>query len=99
MFRIVLLCLSAASVARVSATEVAEQTLPAINVQYEFPASETLMSKSDLLDASAQDKAFHDRVRKVHEQLDRIGDVASQFAEQAVIDLDRLLAVAQLSLS
>ena len=57
MFRFIVLALS--SVAFGLRTDAAtQQTLPAINVQYDFPASETLLSKQQVLDASGQDKAF-----------------------------------------
>ena len=97
MFRFILFCLSAASVAPAVATDAVEQTLPAINVQYDFPASETLLSKTQVLDASVQDRAFQERVRSVHNHLDRMDEVANQFVKQASMDLDRLLEVVQSS--
>ena len=98
MFRFIVLALS--SVAFGLRTDAAtQQTLPAINVQYDFPASETLLSKQQVLDASGQDKAFQGRVRSMHRSLDRMSDVAERFVQQAGVDLDRLLAVVQASSS
>ena len=97
MYRFVFLCLSAASVA-CGSSDAVQQTLPAINVQYDFPASETLLSKREVLDASGREEAFQQRLRSLQEGVDRMGEVAGQFMHQAMVDLDRLSEVVRLSL-
>ena len=100
MFRLIVISLSTASVAcGLGNDDAVQQTLPAINVQYDFPASETLLSKSQVLSASGQDRAFQERVRSMHKSLDRMSDVAERFVQQAEADLDRLVAVVQASSS
>ena len=98
MFRLIVLALSSVAFG-LRADDTVQQTLPAINVQYDFPASETLLSKSQVLSASGQDRAFQERVRSMHKSLDRMSDVAERFVQQAGVDLDRLLAVVQVSSS
>ena len=97
MLRFLLLCLAASFVSRGFAAGAGEQTLPAINVQYEFPASETLLSKHQVLGAAVHDKAFQDRIRRLQKHTDVMGEVANRFVKQAVVDLDRLLEVLQAS--
>ena len=98
MFRLIALALSCVAFG-LRTDDAVRQTLPAITVQYDFPASETLLSKKQVLDASGLDRAFQGRVRSMHKSLDRMSDVAERFVQQAGVDLDRLLAVVRASSS
>ena len=81
MFRALsVLSLSAFAVA--SSLNDADQTLPAINVKFDFPLSSTLVSARELLEIADRDAVFAKRVQHAEDKTVHLSQVLQQFSAQ-----------------
>jgi CPW-WPC domain-containing protein len=94
MFRALsVLSLSASAVA--SSLNDADQTLPAINVKFDFPSSSTLVSARELLEVADRDAVFAKRVQHAEEKTMHLSQVLQQFAREVDDQLGTLASIVQ----
>ena len=70
-----------------------DQTLPAINVKFDFPSSSTLVSSKERLDVVNQDAVFAKRVHHTQLKTQHLSQVLQEFAMNVHNQLDALLSV------
>ena len=94
MFRALsVLSLSAFAVA--SSLNDADQTLPAINVKFDFPLSSTLVSARELLEIADRDAVFAKRVQHAEDKTVHLSQVLQQFAHEVDDQLVTLASIVQ----
>ena len=70
-----------------------DQTLPAINVKFDFPSSSTLVSSKERLDVVNRDAVFAKRVHHAQVKTQHLSQVLQEFAMDVHDQLDALLSV------
>ena len=70
-----------------------DQTLPAINVKYDFPSSSTIASAKEKLDIVNRDAVFSKRVQQVQLKTEDISRALQEFAREVRGQLDAVVSV------
>ena len=73
----------------------ADQTLPAINVKFDFPSSSALVSAKDRLDIGSRYLMFAKRMQHILMKTQQLSTVLEDFAKEAHDQLDAVLSVVQ----
>ena len=81
--------------AAVSSVGDADQTLPAINVKYDFPSSSTFVAAKGKLDIANRDAMFAKRVEHTELKTQHLSNVLGEFAKEAHEQLDAVLSIIQ----
>ena len=90
------LCVSLFSVsAFASSLDDVDQTLPSINVKFDFPSSSTVVSAKERLDIVNRDAVFMKRVRHVQQKVQHLSNVLETFARGAHDQLGAVLSIVQ----
>ena len=94
MLQMISVLLFSASAVASSLNDV-DQSLPAINVKFDFPSSSTLVSTKERLDIVNRDATFAKRVQHAQLKTQHLSRVLEEFANEAHDQLGALLSVVQ----
>ena len=87
--------LSSCSFVVASSVGSADQTLPAINVKYDFPSSSTVASAKGMLDDMNRDATFAKRVQHMQLKTQHLSSVLRDFEKHGQDQLNAVLSIVQ----